>query len=58
MRPSAFLFCFSLITTFALGQQSKKTAAGNDLKEAALKDIAGKHDQYRDIALQIWNYAA
>jgi aminobenzoyl-glutamate utilization protein B len=57
MRCSAFLLCFSLITTFALAQPVKKTPATNGLKEAALKDIAAKHDQYKDIALQIWNYA-
>lgn len=55
-----FFAVFSLLVLTvpaAFAQPDKKTSANNELKETVLKNINGKHDQYKDIALQIWNYA-
>ncbi|HEU4903409.1 MAG TPA: amidohydrolase [Flavisolibacter sp.] len=55
-----FFTVFSLLVLTvpaAFAQPDKKTSANNELKETVLKNINGKHDQYKDIALQIWNYA-
>lgn len=56
MRVSAILlFCFT--ASAALAQSGKTTSDNNNLKATAVKNIDGKHDQYKDIALQIWNHA-
>lgn len=37
--------------------QTKSKSSNDDLKLQVAKDLDGKYNQYKDIALQIWNYA-
>jgi aminobenzoyl-glutamate utilization protein B len=55
------LFILVTITCFInlpLYAQKKKSTNSNDvIKEQAIKDIQNKYDDYKKIALQIWDYA-
>src|SRR5215203_4282800 len=49
------MFLFSSVCFFTVFSQDKSNV--EKWKEGSLKNIDSKHDQYKDVALQIWNYA-
>lgn len=48
------LFFAALLVVGVTNAQTKNTEV---LKDLAIKDIQGKYDDYKKVALQIWNYA-
>jgi aminobenzoyl-glutamate utilization protein B len=57
MKCTAFTLALFLSTFFAMAQTAKKPNAATSLESIALENINSKQDQYKDVALQIWNYA-
>jgi aminobenzoyl-glutamate utilization protein B len=57
MRKLLNIF-FVVIVSFQLNAQKGATPVSDDkLKQEAITDIQNKYDEYKKIALQIWNYA-
>jgi len=56
---SYLLTCFVLLAFFTLSKAQKRagTGANEKLKSQAIQDIQGKYNEYKSIALQIWDYA-
>ena len=54
VKPFLF-FAGILLTQFCMGQ--KKASVADALKTQAMADIQLKYDEYRQTALQIWNFA-
>lgn len=58
MKKRFVLMIIIYLISISLFAQKKKSANSNDvLKEQAIKDIESKYDDYKKIALQIWDYA-
>jgi aminobenzoyl-glutamate utilization protein B len=55
---SAILACFAMLPMIFSYAQKKPAAVNNEpLKTLAIADIQSKYDEYKKIALQIWDYA-
>jgi aminobenzoyl-glutamate utilization protein B len=53
-----FLALFLLLTTASFAQKKKTVALGNEpLKTESMKMLDGGYEQYKQIALQIWDHA-
>lgn len=53
-----FLALFLLLTTASFAQKKKTVALGNEpLKTESMKMLEGGYEQYKQIALQIWDHA-
>lgn len=57
MKHIAFLLFYCLPTVVAFSQTGKSSNQTNALQESVLKNIDSKKDQYKDVALQIWNFS-
>jgi aminobenzoyl-glutamate utilization protein B len=58
LRLQAIVACFTMLLFNIATAQKKQSAANNDLlKTLAIADIQVKYDDYKKIALQIWEYA-
>ena len=53
-RSVTLLSCLLLLSLFAQAQKQKDNTV---LKDEAIADIQNKYDDYKKIALQIWDYA-
>lgn len=56
-RVLSILFVLCLSTGFGNAQSKKPASESASIKEATQKNIDAKYNQYKDVALQIWNFS-
>jgi aminobenzoyl-glutamate utilization protein B len=57
MKRTACILIAFLLTIVVIAQTKRPSTPVNTLQDRALKEISNKQEQYKDVALQIWNFA-